>query len=73
MNDYLLEEGLLAANRNSDVKIDYNQLSYTKRDRDAIVYKMHGDADHATDDVLTKDDYVLYDRNHSFFRSVFFV
>ena len=68
--DHLLEEGLLAANRNSDVKIDYKQLSYTKRDRDAIVYKMHGDVDHAADAVLTKDDYVQYDRNHPFFRSV---
>ncbi len=68
--DHLIEDGLREANRNADVKIDYKQLSSTKRDRDAIVYKMHGDSDHAADAVLTKDDYVQYDRNHPFFRSV---
>ena len=68
--DHLIEEGLRSANRNADVKIEYKQLSATKRDRDAVVYKMHGDVDHAADAVLTKDDYVQYDRNHPFFRSV---
>lgn len=68
--DHLIEEGLRDANRNSDVKIEYKQLSSTKRDRDAVVYKMHGDANHAADAVLTKDDYVQYDRNHPFFRTV---
>lgn len=68
--DHLIEEGLRSANRNADVKIEYKQLSNTKRDRDAVVYKMHGDVDHASDAVLTKDDYVQYDRNHPFFRSV---
>ena len=68
--DHLIEEGLRDANRNSDVKIEYKQLSSTKRDRDAVVYKMHGDVDHAADAVLTKDDYVQYDRNYPFFRSV---
>lgn len=68
--DHLIEDGLRNANRNSDVKIEYKQLSNTKRDRDAVVYKMHGDVDHAADAVLTKDDYVQYDRNHPFFRNV---
>ena len=68
--DHLIEDGLRNANRNADVKIESKQLSATKRDRDAVVYKMHGDVDHAADAVLTKDDYVQYDRNHPFFRSV---
>lgn len=68
--DHLIEEGLHNANRNSDVKIDYKQLSNTKRDRDAVVYKMHGDVEHAADAVLTKDDYAQYERSHPFFRSV---
>lgn len=68
--DKLIEEGLRSANRSSDVKIDYKQLSNTKRNRDAVVYKMHGDVDHAADAVLTKDDYAQYERNHPFFRSV---
>lgn len=68
--DRLIEEGLRDANRNCDVKIDYRQLSNTKRDRDAIVYKMHGDVEHPAEAVLTKDDYVQYERNHPLFRSV---
>jgi len=68
--DHLIEEGLRDAKRSSDVKIEYKQLSSTKRGRDAVVYKMHGDVDHAADAVLTKDDYIQYDRNYPFFRSV---
>lgn len=68
--DHLIEDGLRKANRKPDVKIEYKQLSNTKRDRDAVVYKMHGDLDFAADAVLTQDDYVQYDRNHPFFRSV---
>lgn len=68
--DHLIEDGLREANRNPDVKIEYKQLSNTKRDRDAIVYKMHGDVEHPADAVLTKDDYVKYDNSHPFFRKV---
>lgn len=68
--DHLIEEGIRKANRNADVKIDYKQLSNTKRDRDAIIYKMHGDMNHPADAVLTKDDYVKYDVNYPFFREV---
>ena len=48
------------------MKIEYKQLSSTKRGRDAVVTKMHGDVDHAADAVLTKDDYIQYDRNYPF-------
>src|SRR5699024_9062989 len=68
--DRLIEDGLREANRNPDVKMDFKQLSNTKKDRDAIVYKMHGDVDHAADAVLTKDDYAKYDLSHPLFRSV---
>lgn len=68
--DHLIEDGLREANRNPDVKIEYKQLSNTKRDRDAIVYKMHGDVEHPADAVLTKDDYVKYDDSYPFFRKV---
>ncbi|QGX45250.1 SIR2 family protein [Streptococcus equinus] len=68
--DRLIEDGLREANRNPDVKIEYKQLSNTKRDRDAIVYKMHGDVEHPADAVLTKDDYVKYDISYPFFRKV---
>lgn len=68
--DHLIEEGLQEANRKPDVKMEYRQLSTTKRDRDAVVYKMHGDVDHSSDAVLTKDDYAKYDKSHPFFRRV---
>lgn len=68
--DRLIEDGLREANRNPDVKMDFKQLSNTKKDRDAIVYKMHGDVEHAADAVLTKDDYAKYDLSHPLFRSV---
>lgn len=68
--DHLIEEGLRDANRSADIKIDYKQLSNTKRARDAVVYKMHGDVERAADAVLTKDDYAQYERNYPFFRSI---
>lgn len=68
--DHLIEDGLKSANRNADVKIEYKQLSTTKRNRDAVVYKMHGDVDHPADAVITKDDYVQYDNKHPYFRNV---
>lgn len=68
--DHLIEDGLHNANRNADVKINYKQLSNTKKGREAIVYKMHGDACSAAEAVLTKDDYVQYERNYPLFRNI---
>lgn len=68
--DHLIEDGLKNANRNADVKIEYKQLSIAKKDRDAVVYKMHGDVDHPADAVITKDDYVQYDKKHPYFKNV---
>lgn len=67
--DQLLESGLRLANRNPDVKIDKDQLSVMKRDRDAIVYKMHGDVEHPAKAVLTKEDYDSYESNRPLFRT----
>jgi hypothetical protein len=41
-------------------KVSNNHLAITKKKRDAIVYKMHGDIDHPDLAVLTKDDYERY-------------
>ena len=68
--DKLIENGLRAANRNPDVKINYKQLTSSRKDRDAVVYKMHGDVDYPADAVLTKDDYAQYEKNYPFFRDV---
>lgn len=68
--DQLIEEGLKKENKRIDVKIDSKQLANTLFDRDAIVYKMHGDVDHPADTVLTKDDYVLYDKKRPLFKTI---
>ncbi|HHX92027.1 MAG TPA: hypothetical protein GX688_00140, partial [Clostridiales bacterium] len=67
--DELLEKGIREANRNPDVKSESDQLSNMKRDRDAIVYKMHGDVNHPAKAVLTKEDYELYEHHRPLFRT----
>ncbi|PMI35915.1 hypothetical protein BCT30_11930 [Enterovibrio norvegicus] len=58
--DKLIEKSLENAGKIVDVKYTNNHLATTKRKRDAIVYKMHGDIDHPDTAVLTKDDYEKY-------------
>lgn len=58
--DKLIESAIEQAGKIPDVKYTKKQLVTTRRRRDAIVYKMHGDADHATEAVLIKDDYENY-------------
>jgi len=58
--DKLLETALAEAGKTPDVKYTTNQLAYTKPKRNAVVYKMHGDVEHPSDVVLTKDDYENY-------------
>lgn len=68
--DKLIEKELEKQNRKVDVKMDSDQLSTTLANRDAVVYKMHGDVDHPAKAVLTKDDYVLYDNKRPLFRTI---
>ena len=58
--DKLIEKTLVEYGRKPDVKHTIKQLAHTKPRRDSIVYKMHGDVDHPSDAVLTKDDYESY-------------
>ena len=67
--DELIETGIREANRNPDVKSESDQLSSMKRDRDAIVYKMHGDVNRPANAVLTKEDYELYEYRRPLFRT----
>ena len=67
--DELIENGIREANRNPDVKSESDQLSIMKPDRDAIVYKMHGDISRPANAVLTKTDYELYEYNRPLFRT----
>ncbi|QUA52171.1 SIR2 family protein [Aristaeella lactis] len=68
--DELLENGIKNANRNPDVKYNYRQLSYILPDRDAVVYKMHGDVKEPDMAVLTKTDYELYQIKYPLFRTI---
>lgn len=68
--DKLIEKGLDKAKRKKDIKIFSNQLAYRGGDRDAVVYKMHGDVEHPASAVLTKDDYVLYDKHRVLFKTI---
>ncbi|MBR3024520.1 MAG: SIR2 family protein [Oscillospiraceae bacterium] len=67
--DDVIENGIKEANRNPDVKYESDQLSVMKRDRDAIVYKMHGDVNHPANAVLTKEDFELYEYRRPLFRT----
>lgn len=58
--DKLIESSLIDAGKVPDTKYRIKQLSFTRRGRDAVVYKMHGDIEHPDEAVLTKDDYESY-------------
>lgn len=65
--DELLEEGLKANNRKADVKTTQDSLANNIYDRDAVVYKMHGDVRCPANTVLTKDDYETYNNQRPLF------
>lgn len=58
--DRLIETALENNEKIADTKYTTKQLATTKPKRDAIVYKMHGDVEHASDAVLIRDDYERY-------------
>lgn len=66
--DRLLEDSLRIAGRNPDVKYETEQMAVPMYDRDAVVYKMHGDASNPAHAVLTKDDYEMYGYRRPMFR-----
>ena len=67
--DSLLEDGLKENNRKADVKVTQASLAENIYDRDAVVYKMHGDAKYPDAAVLTKDDYESYINSRPLFRT----
>ena len=58
--DKLIETSLEEAKKVPDVKHTLEQLSTTWPNRDAVVYKMHGDISDPTNAVICKDDYERY-------------
>jgi len=58
--DKLIENTLESSGKIVDVKHTNKQLILTKKNRDVALYKMHGDVNHPSEAVLTKDDYEFY-------------
>ncbi|MBI5541246.1 MAG: SIR2 family protein [Bacteroidia bacterium] len=65
--DTLIEDAVKAANKVVDVKHQIKQLANTRPKRDVVLYKMHGDAHHPADAVLTKEQYESYYKTHEHF------
>lgn len=67
--DELLETELRKNNRKADIKTTQESLANNIFDRDAVVYKMHGDVKCPNKAVLTKDDYETYANERPLFRT----
>ncbi|MDE0842583.1 SIR2 family protein [Psychrobacter pacificensis] len=65
--DSLIERSLKESGKVVDIKHNVNQLPISIRNRDAILYKMHGDCTDSTNAVLIKDDYEKYHLNRGEF------
>lgn len=61
--DSLIEDSLSNEGKTVDVKYCNEHLSRTVPNRDAIVYKMHGDKSNLARTVIVKDDYEKYYRD----------
>lgn len=58
--DQLLERSFENAGKIVDLKLTQENLAQTRRDRDVVLYKMHGCVTQPHEAVLTKDDYEQY-------------
>lgn len=58
--DNLIEKSLEEEGKKPDVKHEKLQLATTKPNRDAVIYKMHGDVEHSSNAIITRDDYEKY-------------
>lgn len=65
--DELIEKEFDNINRNIDVKRRINDLSISKPNRDAILYKIHGDITEPDKAVITRDDYESFDETRGLF------
>lgn len=65
--DKLIESVLSEAGKTPDVKLTVQNLAINVPQRDAIVYKMHGDVSMPNEAVVTKDDYEDYSTKKQLF------
>lgn len=63
--DSLIEDSLKVSGKVADVKYTVDQLVSTKPNRDAVVYKMHGDKEHSSKAIIIKEDYELYNTKYA--------
>lgn len=62
--DQLIEQAFAKENKVADIKYTNKQLLTNRPKRDVVIYKMHGDANHASEAILTKEDYEQYHQTH---------
>ena len=62
--DKLIEQSLVNSGKIVDVKYTTEHLAKTIHGRNAILYKMHGDVEHANDAIISKDQYENYYNTH---------
>ncbi len=65
--DRLIEDAFKQVGKRADPKYCVQHLCTTSPKRDAVIYKMHGDIEHAHEVVLCKDDYETYERDRGAF------
>lgn len=65
--DELIEDNLKNNKRKPDIKANQDSLANNIYDRDAVVYKMHGDVRTPSEAVITKDDYETYNQKRPLF------
>jgi len=65
--DSIIEDTLEEQGKIVDIKIRQNQMKNYKPNRDAVVYKMHGDKEDPDEAVITRDDYERYERERALF------
>lgn len=58
--DRLIEDGFKAVKKKLQTVITKTNMATTLADRDAVLYKLHGDIGQPENAVLTKDDYELF-------------
>lgn len=62
--DELIEKTFLNNGKIPDVKYTEEQLLLNKPKRDIVIYKMHGDVNHPTKAIITKEQYEQYYQTH---------
>ncbi len=68
--DSLLEDGLKDSNKLVDIKRSIDNLNNNKYNRDAVIYKMHGDKSQPNKTIISKDDYESYEEKYGLFRTL---